>query len=499
MKNLFKIYLLALLLVFVQFGFTQDQKQLTLQQVIELAKEQSLDAFISKNLYLVSFWEFRSYQAERRPWLAFNPSPMSYKNSVSTYQDSTGSIRYIRENSFSTFGALSLSQNIALTGGNVSTYTGLDRIENFKAEGNTLSFNSTPVSIGINQPLFQYNDYRWQKKVEPLKFEKAKKEYIESVENISRQAIYYFFNLLDARQASSIALLNKSTADTIYQKSLGRYERGAIALKDLQRLELNLLNSNLEYEKVQLQLERIKFDLVSFLRLPETTEVSLVFPDEFPKVKIQPAFALGKAMENNPDILDFRQRMIESDRKIASAKGSTGIQSNLSMNLGWGKSDDKLNDIYNDLNSNRSIKLGLYIPIVDWGLSKGKREMAKSNKEVVMARVEKERIEFQQDVLMSAVEFNLLESQLESVVKAREIAERSYKTISDRFLLGKENIETLYASRNERDSAFRAYYKKLREIWVYYYYMRGVTLYDFEKEQDLSQDFNDFFGLNNSD
>ena len=495
MKNFYNITVIVLLFAFVQQGHAQEKKQLTLQQVIELAKQQSIDAFISKNLYLVSYWEFRSYKAERRPWLAFDPSPMSYKNSVSTYQDSTGTIKYIRENSFSTYGAFSLSQNIALTGGSVSLYTGLDRIENFRPEGNKLSFNSTPISIGVSQPLFQYNDYRWKKKVEPIKFEKAKREYIESVESISRQAIYYFFNLLDARQASSIALLNKATADTIYQKSLGRYERGAIALKDLQRLELNLLNSNLEYEKVQLELERIKFDLISFLRLPETTEVELIFPQEFPTVKIKPDFALEKALENNPNILDYKQRMIEADQNIASVKGSTGIQSSLSMNLGWGKSDDKFNDIYVDLNSNRSVKLGLYIPIIDWGLSRGKREMAKSNKEIVLARVEKERIEFQQDVLMSAVEFNMLESQLESVVKAKEIAERAYKTISDRFLLGKENLETLYASRNERDSALRAYYKKLREIWVYYYYMRGITLYDFEKGQNLSQNFEDFFKM----
>jgi len=53
--------------------------------------------------------------------------------------------------------------------------------------------------------------------------------------------------------------------------------------------------------------------------------------------------------------------------------------------------------------------------------------MAKFNKEVVTARVEKERIEFEQDVIMSAIEYNMLESQLNSMIKAREIAEKSYK------------------------------------------------------------------------
>ena len=36
----------------------------------------------------------------------------------------------------------------------------------------------------LTQPLFRYNELRWQKKIEPLKYEEARKTYLRDVENV---------------------------------------------------------------------------------------------------------------------------------------------------------------------------------------------------------------------------------------------------------------------------------------------------------------------------
>ena len=492
--NKINILSLTILVCSILKIHSQTERALTLEQTISIAQEQSLDAFISKNLYLSRYWDFRSYKASRRPWLVFNPDNSTYSNSIETVTDKNGT--YLkRKDQLDVNGKLSLSQNVALTGGNISIYSKIDRLQDFIKSDSNVYFSSVPISIAFNQPLFQYNSQRWDKKIEPLKFDIAKKEYIESVENIALSAVNQFFNLLDAQQAYKIAELNKTTADTLYKKSQGRYERGGLAFNDLQRLELNMLNAKLEYERAQLSLERVKFDLKSFLRLPDSTNLNLILPSQIPSLKIVPQEALEKALENNPDILDFRKRMIVADQEIAKAKGNNGINSSINMNFGLGKSSDIFRDAYYDLDKDRGITMSLFVPIIDWGSGKGEREVAKFNKEVVTAQVEQDRIKFEQDVVMSAIEFNMLESQLENAAKANAISEKTYKTIEDRFLLGKENLETLYAARNERDNALRSYYKKIREYWAYFYYMRGLTLYDFMKNQSLSQSFDDFFGF----
>ena len=51
-------------------AFSQEKKYLSLQNVIEIAAEQSLDAFRSENMYLASYWEFRYFKADRLPSLS---------------------------------------------------------------------------------------------------------------------------------------------------------------------------------------------------------------------------------------------------------------------------------------------------------------------------------------------------------------------------------------------------------------------------------------------
>ena len=57
------------------------------------------------------------------------------------------------------------------------------------------SYLAYPVTIGFMQPLNGYNSLRWDRKIEPLKYEEAKLEYINSLENVSKRAVGYFFDL----------------------------------------------------------------------------------------------------------------------------------------------------------------------------------------------------------------------------------------------------------------------------------------------------------------
>ncbi|MFB6341712.1 TolC family protein [Saccharicrinis sp. FJH62] len=470
----------------------KEETVLSLDQVIELAQKQSLDAFIQENMYLSSWWEYKAFKAQQRPWLELNSNPLSYKNSIEAITDNTGS--YLkRSEKLQSDGRLSLTQNIMTTGGDIYINSRLSRLEDYA--NNEIGYGYTPFSVGISQPLFQFNTFKWQKKIEPLKFEIAKKEYIKSAEDIAMKAITVFFNFLDAQMSYKIAELNKQSADTLYFKSMGLFERGAIASMDLKRLELNKLNTENEFERSKLQLERYKFDLKSYLRISENMDLRLLVPDSVPDLNINPDAALAKATENNPDVLDFKRRLIEANREIARAKGTNGIQSNLNVNFGWSKSGQNLNEVNHDFDSDRGVELSLYIPIVDWGMSRGRREIAESNKKVTAARVEIEQINFEHDVLMSAMEFNMQEALLVNARKANAISEKTYKTVEERFLSGKVNLETLYAARNERDNALRSVYNRIRQYWSYYYYMRSITLFDFQQKQSLSNDFDNRFGL----
>jgi len=75
------------LLVFSSFNISAQSIELTLNQTIEIATAGSLQAFKAKNLYLSSYWEFRSFKASRLPTISFQFSPMQYTNSITQRYD----------------------------------------------------------------------------------------------------------------------------------------------------------------------------------------------------------------------------------------------------------------------------------------------------------------------------------------------------------------------------------------------------------------------------
>ena len=115
--------------------------------------------------------------------------------------------------------------------------------------------------------------------------------------------------------------------------------------------------------------------------------------------------------------------------------------------------------------------------------------MARSNREVVRLSINQQKIDFEQNVIMNVMEFNLQGNQVNNSAKADTIAKMKYDVTQQRFLIGKQDITRLNIARNDRERARRAYISSLRFYWNYYYNIRRLTLYDFEQNITLSQDF----------
>ena len=99
---------------------SQDIKQLTLEDVIDIASRQSLDAFRNKNMYLASYWEFRYFRADRLPTLSVEATPFDYNRSMQkVYNYDENRDEYKSREELSSEVALLLKQNIGLTGGRI--------------------------------------------------------------------------------------------------------------------------------------------------------------------------------------------------------------------------------------------------------------------------------------------------------------------------------------------------------------------------------------------
>ncbi len=465
--------------------------ELSLDDVIEMAQQQSLYSFRSQNMYLARYWEFRSYQADRLPILSLDATPVNYDRSVvSRYNSVEGIESFSQRSYFTSDASLSVRQNVPLTGGVFDVTSSLSRSQNLDNED--VEYASVPVSVGFSQPLNGYNRFRWESRIEPLKFEKAQRDYLQSLESLAIQATDYFFGQVTAEINLKIAETNYSNADTLYNIGKGRFEIGTVTQDELLDLELGLLNASMQVTKAKVNLRQAKAALSSFLALEDNMLINCEVPDNIPELKIDPEKAMVLAIENNPEILDFRQRLLESEQSIARARSESGLSADVRANFGINKNANEVGIAYGSpFEDQQQVRVSLNIPILDWGLRKGQIQMARSNRDVTEATVKQERIDFEQDLFIRIMEFNMQEKQVEISAKADTIAQRGYDVTKQRFLIDKVDVIKLNSARNSLDAARRNYISSLRQYWRSYFQMRQYTLYDFIADKPLVENLDD--------
>jgi outer membrane protein TolC len=483
--------LLTLLLVFIGTVVPAQEtaRFLTLEEAISIAKDHSPDALTANLNYWSSHWEYMSYRASNRPGIQLNTTLPYLNQTYSGYLDEQGNRTYVRSQYISSDLTLGITQKIGVTGGSVSINSSLSG--QFNADGsNPYPYLSVPVKIVLNQPVFKFNADRWARKIEPMKYALAKRKYLENMEQVSITTINYFFNLLQAQVERKIALVNLSNYDTLFRIAKGRFQLGKIAENDLLQMELNFLKAQSAVENANLTLENTQFRFKSFLRLQDSTRVILVAPSDVGFFTISPAAAVELANEYSSSSIDFRKRLLEAEREVNAAKLNDRFDANIRAEIGLSKSGETVHETYVKPLDDRLLLVELSIPLLDWGVARGKIKMAQSEEEVVRNTVEQDYIDLRQNVYLKAVQFNMQKNQVTIAAKSDTVARKSFEVTKGRYLIGKINsILDLNNAQIETDNAEMAYYRALQTYWQNYYEIRKLTLYDFSANIPIQVDF----------
>ncbi|MCD8318298.1 MAG: hypothetical protein LUC45_05410 [Paraprevotella sp.] len=148
----------------------EEKRQLTIEEAMMLGQAKSVASMENRNNALKSYWRFRDYKADRLPGISFSGTLPSLNKQLNSYQQEDGSYKFIPNNYLSEYVGLTVRQVIPFTGGEIYLESNLERMDQLGA-GGTGRFLAVPFTVTLSQPLFAYNPYKWEKKVEPLTLE----------------------------------------------------------------------------------------------------------------------------------------------------------------------------------------------------------------------------------------------------------------------------------------------------------------------------------------
>lgn len=483
MKKL--IFFLILLTLVSGVSFGQQKRVLTLEETIELARQNSRSAKRAETQRTLGYWNYRVYRAQLKPQLLLRGTLPNFIDRATPVTQNDGTVQFRTINQNTSDLSLGFEQVLPWTNTTVSLDTRLQRFDNFSADQTV--YQGDPIGISITQPLFAVNPFKWDNETRPLEYEQSKRRYVQDMEQTSRTAARLFFQLLVEQKNLEIALQNESANDTVFRIEQGRYNLGTSTEDQLLQTELNLLTAESEAQQARLDLQTRSLELRNFIGLTENVELELTVPDDAPNFQIEYETALRYAKDNRAEFLDFQLDRLEAERSVAEARARR-FNADLTAGFGFNSAQtNSLSDVYNnDFNATGSrIRLGFAIPLLDGGRNKARMNQAKELQRLTTFNIEQEQINFEQEISNAVRNFEQILGQIQIAETRQQVALKSFEITNGRYLAGKVGILDLNNARQTKDAGIRNYISSLQQYWDAYYELRTLTLYDFQNNNLL--------------
>ena len=264
----------------ITFGCLSSYGQIyyTLEDIIQKVKVQSTRSKEAETRKENRYWQYKYYQSNYNPQLRLQGNSPGYNRDFNQNRLDDGTIEFQEQEQTFTYANLSLQQPLAISGGQISINSDVYRWKNIPQ--NLRSWNSTLINIRIDQPIIGFNQLKWDKMTEPLRYEESKRAYVEEMEYISSLTVDLFFDYLDAQIGFEIANFNLIRNDTIYNIEKGRYNIGTTSRDKLLQVELQLLRSQQQLTQAKLDLQSSELEIKTFIGINDA--FNLTIPNQTP-------------------------------------------------------------------------------------------------------------------------------------------------------------------------------------------------------------------------
>jgi len=459
--------------------------RLTLRQTLTMARDHSPSALVAIHRYRTSYWQYVTFKADTRPNLRLSTDPIDWTRSIEQQTLPIGIDAFVPKSQANSTASLELSKVITFTGGEITLSSQLSRLQALQGQDllGTVptSYSATPVQLSYSQPIFGFNSYKWDQRIEPRRFTEARQGLVEDLENVQASAMSYFFDLSTAQVTLRDAETERARSETLLTVARQRYDQHKAPENDVLQAELADLNADLRVTRARVDVDWKRQRLGTFLGLGDDPDFDLVPALDVPTPEVKLEVAVAEARRNRPTAMAWDRTLLESERSVAQAHASRG-NTWLNASYGLARTSEEFQDAYRgEPRTDQQVMLSVSLPIVDWGRTEARVAVAESQREVTRRQVDQAKADFDRDVFLRVAQFQIQERQLELSARADSVAERRYQLTRDRYVSGEGDLNSVNIAQTEKDSARRGYLDALSSYWYAYYDVRRATLYDFER------------------
>ncbi|MFV0267225.1 MAG: TolC family protein, partial [Draconibacterium sp.] len=441
------------------------------------------------------YWEYKRYKLSQLPSFSFNVNPFSANRSITERYDFENNIDVLIESgSISSSGGMSISQKIPLTGGSISVGSNISRIQNF-GDNEYTSYGVTPIRVSLSQPLSAHNPYKWDRQELPLKLKRAKSKLVQSEQELLKETVVLFFEVLKASQLHEVAKQEAKNSDTLFFSGKKLLEISRITPTELLELELKKTNARISLSQSRQDLNDAKFNLNQLLKGNLSFDFIPLVPDTVPDLDLNYSDLLDMARTVNPFYIEIEQEKIKLQKNLdqAERKNKPGVSMNLSFGLNQG--GNTIREAFEKPQNQQAASLSLSIPIFNWGINKGELMLARRNADLAILKIETQISDYEQDILKKIIENKINFDIVQRANEAKVLVSRTYEIRFKQYEIGELTLQELNQYYLDLLNAHKNYIDGLTKFWLSYYEIQKLTLCDLKYNRPLTTEYESLIGL----
>ena len=465
----------------------EDTLYLTLEDVIDISLSGSPEIELADIRYAIANLQYNRFATFLKPSLNLNADAPILNRAINVINQPDGREEFVNQSTMRNRVGASLDYQMASTGGRVYVATSIERLDVFRTEAfpYSKSYFFTPISIGLEQPLFQFNAIKWQKEILQRQEEQTDAGRILEQEKVIYDVVSAFNELELIRRNMELMRNKIEDARSLIGIKEKLFMRGSGSLAEMKQLALDTLRTSIDYQAVRLDYENKNRELMDLCGLDRKHLLIPVSTAEIYLPSVDLNTAIDQAIHNRARSSGIRLRMAEANRDIEQAEKDRGVALDISASLGINNTAETFSGLQYHFLDRELLSIGLRMPITDWGRRRINRQLANIQLDHLQKTLDEEERSITRQVIDLYRHYDFLREKMEVNTIALHTAEEIYESVRDQYLRGSIDWVSLQQNRSNLDNAILVFHQTRADAVRTYYQIRSLVLYDFERNEPL--------------
>jgi outer membrane protein len=475
-------FFLVLCLTLTNLSF--PQQGLTLNQALGIAETNSPSMKIARLSMIRSQENLNAQNAALKSQFSLSVNPLRYSQ-IREFNDLISKWNSVK--TLESYGLFTISQPIIITDARLSLVNRFGYRDSYSEYSNTTTKGfSNNLTLNLDQPLFTFNRTKLQLKELELALENSQISYAIQLLSLERQVTQAFYYVYQQQQSLEIANQAYQNMLQSYEVIRNKVDAGISAREEMFQAELNLASSKSEYENSQVSFENAKDDFKILIGMNLYDDIIVLPNISVDTVAVDISFAIDQGLANR---MELRQRQIDvesSQFDLIQTKALNEFKGNLGLSVGIFGDNENFGDVYANPTDNEEISLSLTIPLWDWGERKSRIKVSEASIESANINLEDEK----NNIILGIrrVYRNLLNLRNQIGIAEQNVinAQLTYDLNLEKYKNGDLTGMDLNIYQNQLSEKQLSYTNSLISYKLELLNLKIQTLYDFEKEQQVS-------------